>query len=743
LSGSLKWEERSGRPRIKGALKSKAIDTAELEQFIARFSSPDEDAVSADGAGLPLLLPVDLDLDITLGRLIDDNAPLENVAVDAQLEGSILKLPSLALSADGTDLTASATLDLSGPEPRLELSARARNFEMGRTLPAIISPGKVRVALTDATMDLSAVGSLEDLARNARYTIESDHPGELRFHTSSGNVYKSTLSSARMIGNGDQPIQVTLVGTYQGKHGRFSAPVRVSGTLNETQSLLFGDGPYRVDAEGESRSTRARINVAFSIPDGPDIDGEFDLQGSTLAEFGPFVETELPDRGPYRAVFHLLENGDDDVFDFSRWEIGQSRFSGRISVNWAGDRPRVEVRSVAEAFFVADLLGPEFVIEDLPDQAPGTDAPTAKAKPSGPDGAFPADPDDDWSAAEDTAEGGPTQDDSARADTGQPPDGRRIIPNFRFDREVLNALNLTQDLEIRRLVSRTGVELGALDTRVELQNGRLVLGPITGSIAGSQGSFKLITDTSSVPATGAVSIDIEGFDLGAFLKAEGITTEVEGKLDLSAELQGEGDDFREVLGNSTGTVTLVGGKGKAPKQLMRIWGGDLTRAVFGLLPLSDEPTTELNCIVMPFTVTDGQASMPAFLVDSTEVTVVGQADLDLKTEQIDALLKPGPKDPSLLSLALPLRIKGTLGTPDVGVTESGKALAAGKTVIAIINPLTIPLLFGDLGTSDKNPCEVALEQLQKGEPLKPDSGRPSSLNDVVEGATEAGGGKKK
>ena len=84
-------------------------------------------------------------------------------------------------------------------------------------------------------------------------------------------------------------------------------------------------------------------------------------------------------------------------------------------MNWAGDRPRVDVRSVAEALYVTDLLGPALVIEDLPDQASGTDAPTAKAKPSSRVDAFPVDPDDDWSPSKDKAEGGPAQDDSAHS----------------------------------------------------------------------------------------------------------------------------------------------------------------------------------------------------------------------------------------------------------------------------------------------------------------------------------------
>ena len=53
----------------------------------------------------------------------------------------------------------------------------------------------------------------------------------------------------------------------------------------------------------------------------------------------------------------------------------------------------------------------------------------------------------------------------------------------------------------------------------------------------------------------------------------------------------------------------------------------------------------------------------ALAFDSTDTIIIGEGSISLKDEQLDLLLRPRPKDRSILSLRSPLRIGGTFKDP--------------------------------------------------------------------------------
>lgn len=111
-------------------------------------------------------------------------------------------------------------------------------------------------------------------------------------------------------------------------------------------------------------------------------------------------------------------------------------------------------------------------------------------------------------------------------------------------------------------------------------------------------------------------------------------------------------------------------------------------------------------------------------------------------------LNPKPKHASLLSIAVPLNIGGTLAEPAIRPdTASVAKKVAGGFLATLINPIGILVPLASKGTGDENPCLVALSQSKKTTTTKPASQpkleekKPAdNIKDVLEGIGKGLGG---
>jgi AsmA family protein len=109
----------------------------------------------------------------------------------------------------------------------------------------------------------------------------------------------------------------------------------------------------------------------------------------------------------------------------------------------------------------------------------------------------------------------------------------------------------------------------------------------------------------------------------------------------------------------------------------------------------------------------------------------------LRDESLDLKVTPQAKRTSLMSLAVPLRISGTLAEPSVGPDPLGTAVGAAKIAGMFLNPLVAgAVIVLDSEMTDQNPCVAALEKPGAGTKKKV---APSSAERAIE---ETGGALK-
>ena len=112
------------------------------------------------------------------------------------------------------------------------------------------------------------------------------------------------------------------------------------------------------------------------------------------------------------------------------------------------------------------------------------------------------------------------------------------------------------------------------------------------------------------------------------------------------------------------------------------------------------------------------------------MSVIGEGEVNLKTEELDLSMKPVPKEGiatgvagkvslSLSELARPFKLRGTLAHPSLGIDTGRAAETIAKAVggIVLFGPAGLAATLVRGGSGEGDLCRVALEAAEKGVPL--------------------------
>jgi len=457
-------------------------------------------------------------------------------------------------------------------------------------------------------------------------------------------------------------ITVGLQGNIAGK------PFTAQGTLGALESLLAEKKPWTIEASVEMADARGKFQGALRKPLAqPSFAGGFTASAQQLATLGALAGLELPARGPVQLTGQLALAGSNIQLSALDVAVARSRVRGAIA--WQkSDAPRVRIQLAPSRVYLEDLRG---------------DTKTTGAP---------------------------------RTDRGGVDDAR-VIPDIPLVGEGLRRASIEVVLDHLELAEAKTV-LASLTGQLRIADGRLTVGPFRSDVAGAPIEARLVFDASRDPATLDADIDARSIDYGALLRATGISDGVKGQLDLRMRLAGAGNSLRPLLQTAAGSIEMVGGEGRLRGKLLELWGGNLMQ-ILNPVDWKQGGDTELNCVVGSFQVRDGIARSDMLLLDTRKVTVAGELVVDLKTEAINGLFKPQPKQASLVNLGEPLQLSGTLKTPTVRPADRA-IISLGKLAIGVAQPAALIVMFGDLGAKEKNPCAALLARHAAG--AMPDAG---------------------
>jgi hypothetical protein len=426
-----------------------------------------------------------------------------------------------------------------------------------------------------------------------------------------------------------------------------TGPFRVRGRLEGSQQRLT-----LVDTRGTVRHGSAKLLLEGKVSDLIALEGvnfQVTASGEEFAELNPLIGKELPKLGGFKVTGRLTGSAAELVLGNAVALVGRSDLSGTVSVA-LDDRPKVTLR----------------LDSGLLDYTPFM----AAVK----------------------------EDESEQSTQGAP-----LFSDKSLGLNKLDAFDADVVMNMRRIRAREAeLEFGRL--ALSLINGELSISTLEATYKGARISGRAHVDPESPPRL-ETDFLVQGFDLGHFLAETHATDTVEGRLDVAVDVNGRGDSMQALMANLDGSVGLVMGKGRASRYL-DLLAEDLSRQVTRFWGHHKE-AGRIKCSVVQFDIDHGVATSRAIVFVTKLAIIRAAGDINLATENINFLLKPKPRDASLVSLAIDLRVTGSLTAPKVRPDTRALVEKGGELLsVLAIGPFGLLVPFAHLGARDKHPCDI-------------------------------------
>jgi hypothetical protein len=292
---------------------------------------------------------------------------------------------------------------------------------------------------------------------------------------------------------------------------------------------------------------------------------------------------------------------------------------------------------------------------------------------------------------------------------------------------------------------------------MSLLDGRLAINPFKAGMSGGKLNAQLDLQAQGKVAVLSAVMNVEGVGLGPLLKEVRKIEGIEGRLDADLNLKGRGGSVAAIMGGLDGKSVITMKEGKIDNTYLDLLAGDLKGTLSNLLGLSpqDSKFTAINCFVSGFNIKEGRADTTALVIDTDQMNVIGEGEIDLKTEKLNLAFTPSLKGgtgtrrtdrvkASLSELAKGFRLSGTLANPFLGMDTTQTAASIDKVIGGILaGRKGSPATSSSGAPADENLCPKAIEAARKGVKMsvatKPEKKEtPSPVQTPAQGIKEIG-----
>ncbi|SSW63510.1 hypothetical protein AVE30378_00542 [Achromobacter veterisilvae] len=561
-------------------------------------------------------------------------------------------------------------IQLTEPAADLERLADGRaNWEF--TLPETGEPSPWVLDINEIGFDKGRVGLVDEVLK-ADLAVQVDPLGKpVPFADVAGAAFAD--EEGAKTAPRDYVFGWTVAGKYKG------LPIKGEGKVGGMLALQDDRQPFPVQADVAIGGTRAAVAGTLTDPVNLGaLDLRLKLSGASMAQLYPLTGVTLPDTPPYSTDGHLvakLRNPGGAVFDYKGFngKVGNSDLHGDISFALGAPRPRLTGKLSSRQLRMADL-------------GPLIGVPSGKVA----------------GAETDKAKDAPAK-----------PKGGKVLPTQAFRTDRWRDMDADVSLDAGRIVHDSKLPLSDLSVHVVLQDGKLTLDPLRFGMAGGSIASTIRLDGSGASLTGRVELHARRLRLKQLFPATAAMQKTLGELNGDLAVSGAGNSVAALLGTATGDVKMLVNDGVISRSLMEIAGLNVGNYVVSKLFGDDE--VKINCGAADLEMKNGVMTPRIFVFDTENALISITGTADFKNEQVDMDITPDSKGFRIFSLRSPLYVRGTFGSPDVGVHVLPLA-ARGAGMVALgvlLTPAAGLLALIAPSTTDENACGPLLEQMRK------------------------------
>ncbi|WP_251864005.1 AsmA family protein [Achromobacter sp. Marseille-Q4962] len=453
-------------------------------------------------------------------------------------------------------------------------------------------------------------------------------------------------------------------------------PVKGEGKVGGMLALQDASQPFPVQADVTVGGTRAAVVGTLTDPVNLGaLDLRLKLSGASMAQLYPLTGVTLPDTPPYSTDGHLvarLRDRGGAVFEYRGFngQVGNSDLHGDVRFALGLPRPKLSGTFSSRQLRMADL-GPLIGV------------------PSG------------------------RQTAAQEKDAPRRPPGGKVLPNQEFRTDRWRDMDADVSLEAGRIVHGGKLPLSGLSAHLVLDDGKLALDPVGFGMAGGAINGTVRLDGSGKTMTGRMDVRARRLRLKQLFPVTESMQKTLGEMNGDLAVSGAGNSVAALLGTASGDVKMLINDGVISRSLMEIAGLNVGNYVVSKLFGDDE--VPINCGAADLQMKNGVMTPRVFVFDTENALISITGSADFKNEKLDLDITPDSKGFRIFSLRSPLYVRGTFGSPDVGV-HVGPLAARGAGMVALgvlLTPAAGLLALIAPSANEENACGPLLKQMQQ------------------------------
>jgi len=468
--------------------------------------------------------------------------------------------------------------------------------------------------------------------------------GRLQFLDAAGrtDILVSLNSGKPKTADSAPPLLVHGKGRWQGN------PFTLDGNTESPLELTNSDHPFRIHLDGRAGGTHAIASGTLTNPFAlRTFDLDFMLSGQDMEDLYPLIGLAIPSTPPYKLKGRLKRNNDVWRYENFTGTAGDSDLGGTAQIEVGRERPFLKAELVSKRLDFDDLAG--FV--GAPPKTGGGESANAEQK----------------------------------AEAAALKASARILPDTPYNLTKLRAMDADVRWKAQR-INAPSLPLDDMDAHLTLDAGLLQLQPLNFGVAGGDIRSNIRLDARKDTIDTRLQASIRRVQLGKLFPDAKLAEQASGGISGDIDLSGRGNSVAAMLGSSDGAVAVGMGRGHIGNLIMELAGLDVAESLKFLF--TGDRQIPLRCAWGDFGVAGGVMNSKALAFDTEDTLILGEGTVNLKQEQLDLLLRPRPKDISILALRSPLRIGGTFKDPSF--RPDFKALGVRGAIALTLGSITPP-----------------------------------------------------
>ena len=442
------------------------------------------------------------------------------------------------------------------------------------------------------------------------------------------------------------------------------------GKAGAVLSLTDNNTVYPVQAHAVLGKNKASIDGTLTDPRSlSGIDLQLSLAGASMADLYPLTGVLLPETPDYATKGRLLGKKDGAIWNWTyqnfKGTVGESDLAGTLQ--YLPRQPRPLLRG--------EVASQQLRLEDL--------GPTIGA---------------DSNARKQARGKAPVQ------------PGNKALPVEQFNTAKWDALDADVKFTGKKLVRTHDIPLNNIVANIRMKDKVLSLTPLNFGMASGNITSNITLDGRQKTIAAQAKVAARHLKIRELFPKLQSMQATFGEVYGDAALTGHGNSVSAMLASANGELAATVSEGSVSQFMLELAGLNLANAVF--VKIFGDKQVHLNCLASDFAVTNGQADVRRFVLDTDTAVVNVTGNVNLASETLDFDVSPRTKDARIITLRTPLYAKGTFKNPDVGPQKGPLALKAGAAVAlaTAVTPLAALLPLVNVDKAPDTDCAAVMAQ---------------------------------